>query len=124
MKRAERHHLKQDEFVHWLDELIQWGRDNKRNLTNGFFIVVGGAAAVLHGAPVTTQDLDIVPRVDGENPDRLMDLLISLDARIRDVAGRDLRPDGFLTSGLRVNEGAGGFLKGDISEKNSTELDR
>ena len=26
------------------------------------FIVVGGAAAVIHGAPVTTQDLDIVPR--------------------------------------------------------------
>jgi hypothetical protein len=26
------------------------------------FVVVGGAAAVIHGAPVTTQDLDIVPR--------------------------------------------------------------
>jgi hypothetical protein len=24
------------------------------------FIVVGGAAAVLHGAPITTEDLDIV----------------------------------------------------------------
>src|SRR5688572_15039866 len=29
------------------------------------FIVVGGAAAVIHGAPVTTQDLDVVPRQDG-----------------------------------------------------------
>ena len=26
------------------------------------YLVVGGAAAVLHGAPVTTQDLDIVHR--------------------------------------------------------------
>lgn len=25
------------------------------------FVIVGGAAAVLHGAPTTTQDLDIVP---------------------------------------------------------------
>jgi len=24
------------------------------------FIVIGGAAAVLHGAPITTQDLDVV----------------------------------------------------------------
>lgn len=57
------------------------------------FIVVGGAAAVLHGAPVTTQDLDIVPRTDGENVERLMDLLTALDARIRDLAGREIRPD-------------------------------
>lgn len=57
------------------------------------FIVVGGAAAVLHGAPVTTQDLDIVPRTDEENIGRLMDLLTALDARIRDLAGREIRPD-------------------------------
>jgi hypothetical protein len=31
------------------------------------FIVVGGAAAVLHGAPITTQDLDIVRRRTAEN---------------------------------------------------------
>jgi len=57
------------------------------------FIVVGGAAAVLHGAPVTTQDLDIVHRTDGENVERLVDLLTALDARVRDLAGREIRPD-------------------------------
>ena len=45
------------------------------------FIVVGGAAVVLHGAPVTTQDVDIVPRVDADNIARLMTLLEELDAR-------------------------------------------
>ena len=57
------------------------------------FIVVGGAAAVLHGAPVTTQDVDIVPRVDADNIARLMALLDQLDARVRDVAGRDIKPE-------------------------------
>lgn len=57
------------------------------------FIVVGGAAAVLHGAPVTTQDVDIVPRVDTENIERLTGLLEQLDARVRDPARRDIRPD-------------------------------
>ncbi|MBW2700400.1 MAG: hypothetical protein JRF33_06235 [Deltaproteobacteria bacterium] len=55
-------------------------------------IVVGGAAAVLHGAPVTTQDLDIVHQRTPENVARLMALLEQLDAVIRDPAGRRLRP--------------------------------
>ena len=57
------------------------------------FIVVGGAAAVLHGAPITTQDVDIVPRTDAVNVERLMATLARLDARIRDLAGRDLQLD-------------------------------
>lgn len=56
------------------------------------FVVVGGAAAVLHGAPTTTQDLDIVHRRTPENVARLMGLLGELDAIIRDPAGRVLRP--------------------------------
>lgn len=60
------------------------------------FIVVGGAAAVLHGAPVTTQDLDIVHRRTADNVQRLVDLLIDLDATFR---GRDLRPTVDLLSG-------------------------
>jgi hypothetical protein len=39
------------------------------------FIVVGGAAAVLHGAPTTTQDLDIVHHRTPENIARLATLL-------------------------------------------------
>ncbi len=56
-------------------------------------IIVGGAAAVIHGAPVTTQDLDIVPRLDAGDEDRLLALLGQLDARFRPVLpGRDLAP--------------------------------
>jgi hypothetical protein len=60
------------------------------------FIVVGGAAAVLHGAPITTQDLDIVHRRTPDNVRRLADLLTKLDATLR---GRDLRPSADLLAG-------------------------
>ena len=56
------------------------------------FIVVGGAAAVLHGAPITTEDLDIVHRRSPENVSRLKSLLDELDARVRELADRRLRP--------------------------------
>jgi hypothetical protein len=53
------------------------------------FIVVGGVAAVLEGAPISTFDLDIVPRWSSENLDRLAGALEALDALYR---GRDIRP--------------------------------
>jgi hypothetical protein len=57
------------------------------------FIVVGGAACVIHGAPVTTQDLDIVPRLDPSGEQRLLAALSALDARFRPVRpGRDIAP--------------------------------
>jgi len=56
------------------------------------FIVVGGIAAVLHGAPISTRDLDIVHARDAENVERLLSVLDQLAARVRDLAGRDLRP--------------------------------
>lgn len=56
------------------------------------FIVIGGAAAVLHGAPTTTWDLDIVHSRTPENVGRLQALLEELHAVIRDPAGRDVRP--------------------------------
>lgn len=56
------------------------------------FIVVGGAAAVLHGAPVTTLDLDIVPRTDEDNLLRLHATLARMDAIIREPGDRRLRP--------------------------------
>ena len=55
------------------------------------FIVVGGAAAVLHGAPITTEDLDIVHRRSPENVARLKTLLDGLDAYVRELASRRLR---------------------------------
>jgi len=56
------------------------------------FIVVGGAAAVLHGAPITTEDLDIVHRRSPENVARLKTLLDRLDAHVRELANRRLPP--------------------------------
>lgn len=57
------------------------------------FIVVGGAAAVIHGAPVTTMDLDVIYRLTDVNIDRLLSLLERLEARVRDPAGRHLVPN-------------------------------
>ena len=54
------------------------------------FIVVGGAAAVIHGAPITTEDLDIVHRRTPENVSRLKTVLDQLDARVRELANRRL----------------------------------
>jgi predicted nucleotidyltransferase len=56
------------------------------------FIVVGGAAAVLHGAPITTEDLDIVHRRTPENVSRLKNVLRDLDAHVRELANRRLAP--------------------------------
>lgn len=57
------------------------------------FILVGGAAAVVHGAPVTTQDVDIVPRQTPDNLARLHALLEQLDTRYRPVRwDRDISP--------------------------------
>ena len=57
------------------------------------FIVVGGAAAVLQGAPITTQDLDIVHQRTPDNIARLVALLDDLDAFFRPtLSGRYIRP--------------------------------
>lgn len=57
------------------------------------FVVVGGAAAVIHGAPTSTQDLDIVPRQSTGDIERLRVVLEQLEARFRPILpGRDLAP--------------------------------
>lgn len=64
------------------------------------FIIVGGAAAVIQGAPITTVDLDIVHRRTPENVQRLLHLLHELDATMRyDFANRGLRPTAEMLSG-------------------------
>jgi hypothetical protein len=55
------------------------------------FVVVGMTAGILHGAPVTTLDLDIVHARAPENVARLLRVLASLDATYRHDARR-LRP--------------------------------
>jgi predicted nucleotidyltransferase len=47
------------------------------------FIVVGGAAAVALGAPITTWDLDVVHSREDENLKRLKAALDALDARYK-----------------------------------------
>ncbi len=48
------------------------------------YIVVGGVAAVIQGAPVTTFDLDALVRVSDDNAERLFRALGELDARYRE----------------------------------------
>ena len=55
------------------------------------FIVVGMAAGILHGAPVTTVDLDLVHCRSRENVERLLRVLSELDATYRHDPRR-LRP--------------------------------
>lgn len=50
------------------------------------YVVVGGFAAVAHGSPLPTSDIDITPALDAENLTALSDALRDLDARVR-VAG-------------------------------------
>lgn len=57
------------------------------------FVVVGGVAAVLNGAPLATFDLDVVHARSPENLARLVAALIELEAHYRDPGGRDLRPE-------------------------------
>lgn len=49
------------------------------------FVVIGGIAAVVHGSPRITQDLDITFASDPTNLKALGDVLVALDARLRGV---------------------------------------
>jgi len=57
------------------------------------FILVGGVAAVLNGAPVNTFDVDIVHSRTAANINRLLAVLESLDAVSRIQPERRLKPD-------------------------------
>ena len=56
------------------------------------FLVIGGVAAVLHGAPVATFDLDVVHSREPGNITRLLAALEELDAHYRLQALRHFRP--------------------------------
>ena len=47
------------------------------------FVVIGGIAARLRGAPLLTQDVDITPATDRHNLERLKRALEELEARLR-----------------------------------------
>ena len=71
------------------------------------YVVIGGIAAVLHGSPMPTLDLDICPARDGADLARLAACLRDLEAHIRapDVAdGLPFRADpAFLASVSMLN---------------------
>ena len=57
------------------------------------FMVVGGVCAVIHGAPISAFDLDIVPERSDENVARLLAALASIEALHRDPGGSSIAPD-------------------------------
>ena len=73
------------------------------------YLVVGGVAAVIHGAPMTTFDLDALIRVSSANAQKILKALDELDARFREHAEtirpseRDLTAGGHLL--LMTNAG-------------------
>jgi len=56
------------------------------------FIVVGGVCAVLHGAPVSTFDIDIVHARTENNLERLVKALGELDASYREHPAGRIQP--------------------------------
>ena len=56
------------------------------------FVVVGGVCAVLHGAPVTTFDVDVVYAMDDENLDAAERALLSIGAHYRGRGSQRLLP--------------------------------
>lgn len=60
------------------------------------FVVIGGTAAVLHGAPYTTFDVDVVYARTPDNIDRLLAALADLRAEIHDLTDRHLVPSASL----------------------------
>jgi predicted nucleotidyltransferase len=69
------------------------------------FVVIGGVAVILQGSPRFTKDLDICYALEQDNLDRLGDVLIELQAKLRTVDedvpfvpdGRTLRQTQILT---------------------------
>jgi hypothetical protein len=46
------------------------------------YVLVGGFAAVIHGSPYVTTDIDVAPRLDRVNLDKLSAALRELNARV------------------------------------------
>jgi hypothetical protein len=63
------------------------------------FVIVGGLAGVLNGAPIHTLDLDIVHSRDAANVARLLPVLESLDAVFRIQPERRIKPNASYVSG-------------------------
>ena len=71
------------------------------------YVVIGGFAAWLHGAPVVTTDIDIIYQASEPNIAQLCLALEDLQAIYRHQFGRRLEPT---ASGLASTQGAGHHL--------------
>jgi hypothetical protein len=58
------------------------------------FILVGGLAAVVQGAPITTMDVDIVHRQTADNISKLLAFLKTIDAYHRRLDDKVIKPTG------------------------------
>jgi hypothetical protein len=67
------------------------------------FLIVGGVAAQLEGAPILTFDLDILCSRSPENMMRLLAALQEVKARYRDPAGRHIEPDAARLATLQMH---------------------
>jgi len=67
------------------------------------FIVVGGVAALLEGAPILTLDLDVLIDLTPPNLERVMAALGEIKAHYRDPAGRWIEPDAAKLASLRMH---------------------
>lgn len=47
------------------------------------YVLIGGLAAIVHGSPFPTEDLDLTPEASRENLTRLLAALRELDAKVR-----------------------------------------
>jgi predicted nucleotidyltransferase len=80
------------------------------------FILVGGVAAVLEGAPLSTLDVDVVFLRRDENLSTLLDALRALNARYSDPAGRHIVPDADKLATLRTHRLVTSFGALDVME--------
>jgi len=67
------------------------------------FIVVGGIAAILHGAPIMTADVDILFEAKPENIKRLVEALQRVGAYYADPIGRHFEPDVYKLTNFKMN---------------------
>ncbi len=72
------------DFLALLRTMVEHGVD---------FIIVGGVSAVLHGAPITTFDLDVVHSRTPDNIEHLLSALRDLEAGYRGQGDRLITPD-------------------------------
>jgi hypothetical protein len=67
------------------------------------FVVIGGIAAILHGSPRITFDLDVCFATDPANLEALGEVLVGLEARLRGApAGLPFVPDAATLRGIEV----------------------